>query len=176
MHRQDWPGRVARAARVILPRRPAPSLLCAGRPGALAERCRRQSAGGRACKAAQIHSGVAMGTRGAPLLPATFQKRRLSLSTSSPRSTRCLSGERRSGGSGPSGRWNRWQLLFAVLFRLDGQTLEWRVSEILHNVSRSWIQINGTCFNAGACSTLFPSELTSRTLPFVRVTSTVLSG
>jgi plasmid stabilization system protein ParE len=48
----------------------------------------------------------------------------------------------------PSGRWNRWQPLFAVLFRLDGQTLEWRVSEILHNVSRSWIQINGTCFNA----------------------------
>src|SRR6476661_5418131 len=35
-----------------------------------------------------------------------------------------------------------------MLFRLDGQTLEWRVSEILHKVSRSWIQINGTCFNA----------------------------
>ena len=41
LHRQDWPGRVARAARVIPPRRPAPSLLWAGRPGALAERRRR---------------------------------------------------------------------------------------------------------------------------------------
>jgi hypothetical protein len=54
----------------------------------------------------------------------------------------------RASAMSPAGFSDRAAHGYLRVFRLDGQTLEWRVSEILYNVSRSWIQINGTCFNA----------------------------